>query len=154
MLHASATNPNSHTQPSAAAVKRFVRQQVPDDILHNEQLNEAIGVLPANYNFEIHKTVWRLRQAGARTVALQFPEGLQMYACAIADILETFAGAAAGATQPNLSAVIWSALVCFSRSAGRSGCARAVTSAQASATECMAGALQALGPPHRCRVAG
>ncbi len=41
---------------------------------------------------QIHKTVWRLRQAGARTVALQFPEGLQMYACVIADILETFAG--------------------------------------------------------------
>ena len=27
--------------------------QVPDDILHNEALNEAIAVLPANYNFEV-----------------------------------------------------------------------------------------------------
>ncbi|GFR40267.1 hypothetical protein Agub_g436, partial [Astrephomene gubernaculifera] len=92
--HATANNSSSssnHAGP-AGGVKRFVRQQVPDDILHNPQLNEAIAVLPANYNFEIHKTVWRLRQAGARTVALQFPEGLQMYACTIADILETFAG--------------------------------------------------------------
>ena len=27
--------------------------QVPDDILHNEALNEAIAILPANYNFEV-----------------------------------------------------------------------------------------------------
>lgn len=73
-------------------MRRFIRQQVPDDILHNARLNDAIAVLPANYNFEIHKTVWRLRQAGAKKVALQFPEGLLMYACIIADILEAFAG--------------------------------------------------------------
>jgi 2-(3-amino-3-carboxypropyl)histidine synthase len=65
---------------------------VPDDILHNEALNEAVAVLPANYNFEIHKTAWRVKQAGAKRVALQFPEGLLMYACVIAEILETFAG--------------------------------------------------------------
>ena len=29
---------------AAPAVKRFVRQQVPDDILHNPQLNQAIKV--------------------------------------------------------------------------------------------------------------
>jgi hypothetical protein len=80
--------------PSAAPapVKRFVRQQVPDDILHDAALNEAMAVLPANYNFEIHKTVWRIKQAAAKRVALQFPEGLLMYACVIADILEAFAG--------------------------------------------------------------
>ncbi|PNW79266.1 hypothetical protein CHLRE_09g408500v5 [Chlamydomonas reinhardtii] len=89
--HATA-NVATPTAAAAGGVKRFVRQQVPDDILHNDQLNEAIRVLPANYNFEIHKTVWRIRQEGARTVALQFPEGLQMYACVIADILERFAG--------------------------------------------------------------
>ena len=120
--------------------------QVPDVVLHNEALNEAIAVLPANYNFEasvsiyvskwqcsgswpiclgtslvppllkagwhfdhmlpvkktevseiavgnsqIHKTVWRIKQKGAKRVALQFPEGLLMYACVIADILERYA---------------------------------------------------------------
>lgn len=80
-----------HSAPPTA-IKRFVRQQVPDEVLHDAGLNDAIKVLPANYNFEVHKTVWRLRQAGARTVALQFPEGLLMYACAIGDILERFAG--------------------------------------------------------------
>ena len=66
--------------------------QIPDDILKNDELNKAIGILPSNYNFEIHKTVWRIRQAKARNVALQFPEGLLMYSCIISDILESFAG--------------------------------------------------------------
>ncbi len=66
--------------------------------------------LPSNYNFEIMKTLWRIRQVKAstgaqishidsvsirvisfsiiNTVALQFPEGLLMFACPIADILE------------------------------------------------------------------
>jgi len=37
---------------------------------------------------QIHKTVWKLKQAGSKKVALQFPEGLLMYACIISDILE------------------------------------------------------------------
>ena len=39
---------------------------------------EATAVL------QIHKTVWRIKQKGAKRVALQFPEGLLMYACVIA----------------------------------------------------------------------
>ena len=27
--------------------------QVPDEVLHDDALNEAISVLPANYNFEV-----------------------------------------------------------------------------------------------------
>lgn len=78
---------------AGAGPRRFVRQQVPDEVLNDPALNAAAAALPSNYNFEIHKTVWRLRQAGARRVALQFPEGLLMYACAIADIVEAHAGA-------------------------------------------------------------
>lgn len=59
-------------------VRRIIGQQVPKEILENEALNTAIAILPANYNFEVHKTVWRLRQARARRVALQLPEGLQV----------------------------------------------------------------------------
>lgn len=82
----------SQTLPRARVVKRVVGQQIPDDILHNEDLQQAISLLPAHYNFEIHKTLWRLRVAKAKHVALQFPEGLLMYACIIADILETYGG--------------------------------------------------------------
>ncbi|XP_046840147.1 2-(3-amino-3-carboxypropyl)histidine synthase subunit 1-like [Xenia sp. Carnegie-2017] len=65
--------------------------QIPDDILNNSELNSAITQLPSNYNFEIHKTIWRLRKSKAKQVALQFPEGLLIFACAIADILEMYA---------------------------------------------------------------
>ena len=59
-------------------MKRTVirRNAIPDEILHNESLNRAIDRLPSNYNFEIHKTIHRITQAHAKTVCLQFPEGL------------------------------------------------------------------------------
>ncbi|KAM6988172.1 2-(3-amino-3-carboxypropyl)histidine synthase subunit 1 [Tautogolabrus adspersus] len=69
---------------------RRVANQIPDEILQDPELQEAIKALPANYNFEIHKTVWRLRQANSKRVALQLPEGLQMFSCVIADIIERF----------------------------------------------------------------
>lgn len=73
--------------------RRKIATQIPKDILENPDLNSAISVLPANYNFEIHKTVWRVKQTGAKRVALQFPEGLLMFACSIADIVERFTDA-------------------------------------------------------------
>jgi len=41
-------------------------------------------------NFEIHKTLWRIRTEESKVVALQFPEGLLMYSCIISDILIKF----------------------------------------------------------------
>lgn len=70
-----------------------VANQIPDDILHDKDLNEAIKLLPSNYNFEIHKTVWNVRKAGASRVALQMPEGLLIYALVLSDIIEQFCGA-------------------------------------------------------------
>ena len=64
--------------------------QIPEDILNDKDLNAAIELLPKNYNFEIHKTVWHIRKNESRNVALQMPEGLLMFACTIADILEQF----------------------------------------------------------------
>eukprot|EP00126_Sphaerothecum_destruens_P012476 Sdes_comp21374_c0_seq1m20022 len=65
--------------------------QIPDSILENAVLNAAIqDLLPGNYNFEIHKTIWRIQYLKCKRVALQFPEGLSMYACTICDILERF----------------------------------------------------------------
>ncbi|KAL0073374.1 putative diphthamide synthesis protein-domain-containing protein [Phycomyces blakesleeanus] len=67
--------------------------QIPDEILNDPLLNKAIEQIPSNYNFEIHKTVWRVKKAGAKKVALQLPEGLLMFACLISDILEVFCDA-------------------------------------------------------------
>lgn len=49
--------------------------KIPQSILEDQQLNEAIETLPKNYNFEIHKTIWRIRELKAKRVALQMPEG-------------------------------------------------------------------------------
>ncbi|XP_040194303.1 2-(3-amino-3-carboxypropyl)histidine synthase subunit 1 [Rana temporaria] len=84
---------------AAGAVKsgrpaaRRVANQIPDEISQNPLLLEAISVLPQNYNFEIPKTIWRIQQTAAKRVALQMPEGLLMFACTIADIIERFTSA-------------------------------------------------------------
>lgn len=67
--------------------------RIPDDILNDSKLNLAISALPKNYNFEVHKTVWRIKQLGSKRVALQLPEGLLMFATTICDIIESFTDA-------------------------------------------------------------
>lgn len=64
--------------------------QIPESIINDTDLNNAIALLPKNYNFEIHKTIWRISQEKPKLVALQFPEGLLMYSCIIADILRKY----------------------------------------------------------------
>ena len=64
--------------------------QVPDSIRNNEELARAMEKLPSNYNFEMHKTIWRIQKCKATRVAIQFPEGLQIYACTLADIIEKY----------------------------------------------------------------
>ena len=74
--------------PSKPGYSPVVANQIPADILHDAQLNAAIKQLPSNYSFEIHKTIHHVRKNNAKMVALQMPEGLQMFACTIADIIE------------------------------------------------------------------
>lgn len=69
-----------------------ISHTIPDEILNNTKLNRTIEqLLPLNYNFEIHKTIHRLKQNESKLVALQFPEGLLMYGGRISDILREFA---------------------------------------------------------------
>nr|XP_043628443.1 2-(3-amino-3-carboxypropyl)histidine synthase subunit 1 [Erigeron canadensis] len=70
--------------------KRFIKNQIPDSITNNPSLTTAISLLPSNYNFEIHKSIWRVQSTFAKRVALQFPEGLLMYSLIISDIITTF----------------------------------------------------------------
>ncbi|KAJ3357275.1 Diphthamide biosynthesis protein 1 [Entophlyctis luteolus] len=79
-------------KPQSAKQGGIVATQVPDDILFDEALNEAIKLIPSNYNFEIHKSVWQVKKNNATRVALQFPEGLLMYSLTICDILARFTG--------------------------------------------------------------
>jgi 2-(3-amino-3-carboxypropyl)histidine synthase len=64
--------------------------QVPKEITEDPNLKAAIALLPANYSFEIPKTIHRIRTSGARKVALQMPEGLLLFATTISDILVQF----------------------------------------------------------------
>ncbi|GAB0086289.1 2-(3-amino-3-carboxypropyl)histidine synthase subunit 1 [Sergentomyia squamirostris] len=71
-----------------AAVRTL--NKIPQEILTNSQLNAAIEALPKNYNFEIHKTIWRVRETKAKRVALQLPEGLLVFSLVLCDIIERF----------------------------------------------------------------
>ncbi|KAF5670993.1 diphthamide biosynthesis 1 [Fusarium heterosporum] len=64
--------------------------QVPKEILENSDLKAAIALLPANYNFEIQKTIHRIQTSNSKRVALQMPEGLLLFATTISDILTQF----------------------------------------------------------------
>lgn len=90
VVSAKATRKHYGPNTSGKISVRRAINHIPDDILHNVDLQNAIKVLPANYNFEIPKTIWRIRQANAKRVALQFPEGLLLFSLTICDIIETF----------------------------------------------------------------
>lgn len=53
--------------------------KIPDDLLNDPLLNRACEALPQNYNFEVHKTIWRIRSLNAKRVALQMPEGKKFH---------------------------------------------------------------------------
>lgn len=57
--------------------KRTIHK-IPQSILDDPEINDAIAVLPQNYNFEIHKTIWRAREMKAKRIALQMPEGMKI----------------------------------------------------------------------------
>lgn len=90
------TDPNANIEDSSAIQvapqRRTIRvlNNIPDAILNDQDINEAIALLPPNYNFEIHKCIHRIRTLGAKSIALQFPEGLLLFATTISDILTRF----------------------------------------------------------------
>ena len=64
-----------------------IGSRIPQEILDDPILAQDMLVLPQNYNFEIPKTIWRIKSLDAKRVALQLPEGLTLYATTIADII-------------------------------------------------------------------
>jgi 2-(3-amino-3-carboxypropyl)histidine synthase len=91
-LSFSKLSPVSNRYSIVAQPRRTARalNSIPDDILHDKDINEAIALLPPNYNFEIHKCIHRIRTSGSKSIALQFPEGLLLFATTISDILTQF----------------------------------------------------------------
>ncbi|KAI9804720.1 MAG: Diphthamide biosynthesis protein 1 [Sarcosagium campestre] len=64
--------------------------QIPASIQNDPEINAALTLLPPNYAFEIPKTIHRIRSSSSRKIALQFPEGLLIFATTISDILTRF----------------------------------------------------------------
>lgn len=83
-------NPNRKVFTGKQGGAARATSQVPAEISQDPDILDALRCLPSNYNFEVPKTIWRIRQLKARRVALQFPEGLLIFAFPIADILERF----------------------------------------------------------------
>lgn len=78
-----------HKPKARVSVARAINH-IPEEISNDKDLQEAIKLLPQNYNFEIFKTVWNIKKQNAKRVALQMPEGLLIYSLIISDILEQF----------------------------------------------------------------
>ncbi|CAG9827904.1 unnamed protein product [Diabrotica balteata] len=80
-------------KPERKVFKATKVTKIPQSLLNNPKLQSAIEGLPKNYNFEIPKTIWRIQELKAKTVALQMPEGLLLFSTTIADIIKEFSGA-------------------------------------------------------------
>jgi 2-(3-amino-3-carboxypropyl)histidine synthase len=79
--------PSTSSATPVVAASALQQQQEVDPLL----LAAIKHLLPSNYNFEIPKSVAQIRKNSAQRVALQMPEGLAMYGCALVDIIERFA---------------------------------------------------------------
>jgi hypothetical protein len=47
-------------------VRPLNANQIPEELLNDKELNLQIKQLPENYNFEIHKTIWRIKTIQAK----------------------------------------------------------------------------------------
>ncbi|KAK0518962.1 Diphthamide biosynthesis protein 1 [Tilletia horrida] len=89
---ASASTAGASASVSASQSSRLAH--IPEELLNDRLLNDSIAhLLPSAYNFEIHKTIHHLRHFHSQRVALQMPEGLTMFATAIADIVSRYTDA-------------------------------------------------------------
>lgn len=74
--------------------KKLVKAAMPKELQDGEGvfdgIDDMIAQLPSNYNFEVKKTINRILESKSSCVALQMPEGLLMYSCLLADILERY----------------------------------------------------------------
>ena len=75
--------------------RKVIGNRIPQELLDDPILKNDMQVLPQNYNFEVPKTIWRIKTLGCKRVALQLPEGLTMFATTLADIIEKHTGAEA-----------------------------------------------------------
>jgi len=92
------TAPTTVSAPPSEKKKRVVRRvrrprnPIPDALLNDPVLANALTSLPSSYNFEVHKTIHAVRSNNLTRIALQMPEGLLMYGPIISDIVRRWGG--------------------------------------------------------------
>lgn len=92
MSHELETTRNaSHSKPKRVLKKiRNAGGDIQSLLENDKKYKESVSLLPSNYDFEIEKTISKILSVSANIVALQFPEGLQMYACILSEIISTY----------------------------------------------------------------
>lgn len=64
---------------------------IPVELLRDEFLSSLIHEsLPKNYNFEVHKTIWKIKQTDSKRILLQLPEGLIRFGPVLVDIFRAY----------------------------------------------------------------
>mmetsp|Transcript_5310 Transcript_5310/g.7812 ORF Transcript_5310/g.7812 Transcript_5310/m.7812 type:complete len:426 (-) Transcript_5310:112-1389(-) len=90
----SAADQSNQSQPAPRRIirrrRRARKQQEEEDVVDPILLEKVLkeSSLPKDYNFEIVKSVRRIKQLDATHVSLQMPEGLLLYATVLADIFQ------------------------------------------------------------------
>jgi 2-(3-amino-3-carboxypropyl)histidine synthase len=85
------------TKTSKTKIINIIEKENYKDLEENQLLTIALEKLPKNYNFEIYKSIKKIREISKEKkkknplIALQFPEGLLIFSLLISDILSTFA---------------------------------------------------------------
>ena len=85
------------SKTSKTKIINIIEKENYKDLEENVLLTIALEKLPKNYNFEIYKSIKKIREISKEKkkknplIALQFPEGLLIFSLLISDILSTFA---------------------------------------------------------------
>ena len=85
------------SKTSKTKIINIIEKENYKDLEENQLLTIALEKLPKNYNFEIYKSIKKIREISKEKkkknplIALQFPEGLLIFSLLISDILSTFA---------------------------------------------------------------
>lgn len=83
---------NKNTEYEQYNKEKNIVQYKEERNIIEEQNAEIIKKQPTNYSFEIPKTQQRQQQNNVKRVGQQFPEGQQIFAPTISDILEKYGG--------------------------------------------------------------
>lgn len=86
-----ASTPEDRRVVTTTRGQKIFHQIISEHLLKDEFLNNLINAsLPKNYNFEIHKTIWKIQQTESKRILLQLPEGLIRFGPVLVDLFGAY----------------------------------------------------------------